>query len=106
MLDCLPLLTLGKMLQEKMVHQSDALWALGSKAEKLAEETVPADISTAAWWESFHCPTKKKKKSFVNKVDRQLKVEVPEQNCEMRGLFFLCSPFGFLSDRIRAAMET
>lgn len=34
MLDCLPLLTLGKMLQEKMVHQSEALWALGSKAEK------------------------------------------------------------------------
>ncbi len=48
-LDCLPLLTLGEMFQEKMVHQSEVLWALGSKAERNeAEETVPAAISTAA----------------------------------------------------------
>lgn len=55
-LACLPLLTLGEMLADRMVHQSKALWALKQRNE--AEETVPAAISTAAWWGSFLCPPK------------------------------------------------
>lgn len=62
-LDCLPLLTLGEMLQEKMVHQSEALWALGSKAEKWGR----GDCASS----HFHCCMMGKlplpsQKSFVN----------------------------------------
>lgn len=87
MLDCLPLLTLGKMLQEKMVHQSEALWALGSKAEKWGR----GDCASS----HFHCcmmgklPLPSQKIVCEHKVDRPLKVEVSEQNCETKKRYFL-----------------
>lgn len=65
MLDCLPLLTLGKMLQEKMVHQSEALWALGSKAEKLGRGDCASRHFHCCMMGKLPLPYQKKKKSHL-----------------------------------------
>ncbi len=105
-LDCLPLLTLGEMFQEKMVHQSEVLWALGSKAEKWGR----GDCASS----HFHCcmtgtlPLPSQKSFVYTKWTFPWKLKF-QSRTGMRGLcygFFLYSPPGFVLDRIRAAMQT